>query len=71
MKLNEVIEEITSKPKWYWTLYKDGNYRPNSTVFMTAKEIIKGKAKPQTVKRFLNRFGYDVDIKYEITKRGN
>lgn len=53
--LQEAVNEITSTPKWYMGQMKQ------STASMTVKAILKGNAKPKTVKSFMTKFGYEVE----------
>ena len=55
MTLQEAIADITKTPKWHIGKMKQ------STASMTVKAIKAGAAKPQTVKNFMAKFGYEVE----------
>lgn len=70
LDLKEVIKEITSKPKWYWKQDEFGEYSPDFWLLRLGKRIKNGSktTKPETIKTFLNKFGYEMEVKYEVRK---
>lgn len=72
MTPNEALKEIISRPKWYLVLKDDGINRDlhkESTLRVTALRILNGTAKPDTMKRFFDRFGYDVEVSMEVNRK--
>jgi len=53
MTIDEVLKEITSTPKYYIGIM------PQSTAARIGIAIRRHTAKPATIKRFFNSFGYE------------
>lgn len=58
MDLNDVLIQITSAYKWYVC----STEKESTRVRIQEKRISKGTAKLSTIKEFLNRFGYDLEL---------
>lgn len=67
MTIEDALKEIKSEPKWYYRI-RDGKLIPVATLVVTAQRIQDGRAKPSTVKKFFEEFGYKVEINQTVKK---
>lgn len=63
MSISDALNEIRSVPKWYMTSSDRDN------LIQVAQRIEDGRAKPETIKKFFSKFGYDVELNMEVTKK--
>ena len=63
MEIKEVINQITSVPKWYAL---DSDDKLQVWLINTARRIKNGTSKRKTTEKFLKYFGYE--IKTNVTK---
>lgn len=63
MTIKEALQEIRSTPKWYFV---DGI--EDTRLSQTARMIERDMCKPETVKSFFERFGYNVEVNMEVRK---
>lgn len=62
MTINEALNEITAKPRYYDGIMNQSN------ASKAVKDIRNGSAGIKRIITFLNKFGYNVDIKLEVNK---
>ena len=67
MTIQEALNEIRSEPRWYYQM-RDGELIPETTLIVTAQRIENGRCKPDTIKRFFETFGYEVEINERVIK---
>lgn len=67
MTIKEALIEIKSRPKWYQILNEDGSVNV-STMIYTAQRIEDGRCKPETIRSFFERFGYEYKFEEKIEK---
>lgn len=70
MTIKEALTEIRSQPKWYFVSDGKGGIRQATHLIQTAQRIEDGRAKPETVRKFLAQFGYELELNMEARKRG-
>lgn len=58
MTINQAIQEIQSEHKWWASEHK----KEETWNRITANNILLGTAKQATIKKFLNKFGYEIEI---------
>lgn len=69
MTIQEALDEIRSRNKWYAIVDNDNNPVPQSNLFVTAQRIEQGDAKESTMRKFFDYFGYDLEISKKVVKR--
>lgn len=67
MSIIEALNKIRSEPRWYYQM-RDGELIPETTLIVTAQRIENGRCKPDTIKRFFETFGYEVEINQVVKK---
>lgn len=68
MTIQEALNEIRSKPKWYFVTDDKGEFIPHPRLIQTAQKIEDGRAKPATIKKFFDTFGYDLEVNMNLRK---
>lgn len=68
MTIQEALNEIRSKPKWYFVTDDKGDLIPHPRLIQTAQKIEDGRAKPATIKKFFETFGYELVIDMNLDK---
>ena len=66
MTIQEALNEIRSKPKWYFVTDEHGELRERENLVQTAQRIEDGRAKPETIRRFFAQFGYELEVNMEV-----
>lgn len=65
MTINEAIQQIKSVNKAW--LHADPPMK-HDYMSMLCRRIVEGKCKPETVDKFLRRFGYKLEFEFKVNK---
>lgn len=71
MTIKEALSEVTKQHKWYLCVDKNGkqDLKEEARLRVTALRILNGTSKPDTMKKFFDQFGYDVQINMEVKRK--
>lgn len=69
MTIQEALDEIRSRNKWYAIVDNENNPVPQSNLFIVAQRIEQGKAKEDTIRKFFDYFGYELNVSKTVIKR--
>lgn len=61
--LNKIISSTPNNQLWYKIVDDE---RKQTLLRVTALNILKGNCKPDTLKKFFDMFGYEVDVQMSV-----